>query len=212
VRHLDASLTFRMIAALEAHLDSIAEACGIHAGEVRERYQKLLQAKDVYALLKLGDVEYHAPADARITQLSSNSVDLVFSNSVMEHVPKDVIEDLMHESVRILRPGRLALHNVGCNDHYAFMDRGISFVNYLQFSESRWRWWNNSLQYQNRLRAPQFLEMAAKAGLNVIYKQIAVRPGTSDALAKLKLAPEFQRFSPEDLAATSVDFIAKKPR
>jgi SAM-dependent methyltransferase len=212
VRHLDASLTFRMIAALEAHLDSIAEACGTRAAEVRERHQRLLRAKDVYSLLKLAEVEYQAPADARLTQLPSNSVDLVYSNSVMEHVRKDVIEDLMHESVRILRPGGLALHNVACNDHYAHMDRRISFVNYLQFSESQWRWWNNSLQYQNRLRAPEFLEMAAKAGLNVIYKQTAVRPGTFDALAKFEVAPEFQRFAPEDLAVTSVDFIARKPR
>jgi hypothetical protein len=53
--------------------------------------------------------------------------------------------------------------------------------------------------------------MATKAGLNVIYKQIAVRPGTLDALAKLKVAPEIQRFSREELAATSVDFIARMP-
>jgi hypothetical protein len=69
----------------------------------------------------------------------------------------------------------------------------------------------NSLQYQNWLRAPVFLEMATKAGPNVIYKQIAVRPGTLDALAKLKVAPEIQRFSREELAATSVDFIARMP-
>lgn len=211
VRHLDAPLTFRMVVALEAHLDSIAEVCGVRAAEVRKRHQKLLQADDLNALLKLAEVEYHAPADARQSQLPSNSVDLVYSNSVMEHVPKDDIRDLMHESMRILRPGGLALHNVACNDHYAHMDRGISFVNYLQFSESQWRWWNNSLQYQNRLRASEFLEMAVKAGLSVIYKHTSVRPGTSDALAKFEVAPEFRRFPPEDLATTSIDFIARKP-
>jgi SAM-dependent methyltransferase len=212
VRHLDASLTFRMIAVLETHLDSIAEDCGTSSAEVRMRYQKLVHAKDVYALLRCAEVEYRAPTDARITELPSNSVDLVYSNSVMEHVPRDEIRDIMKESVRILRPGGLALHNIACNDHYAFTDRRISFVNYLQFSESQWRWWNNSFQYQNRLRPSEFLELAAKAGLNVIYKQIAVRPGTADALAKIQLAPEFRRFSSEDLAATSVDFIAQKPR
>jgi hypothetical protein len=117
----------------------------------------------------------------------------------------------MDEIRRMLRPGGLTLHNVGCNDHYAFVDDRISFVNYLRYSEAQWSRWNNSLQYQNRLRAPEFLEMAAEAGLEVIYKQVAVRPGTLEALAKFEVASEFRRFSTEHMAITTVDFIAKKP-
>jgi hypothetical protein len=128
----------------------------------------------------------------------------------MQQVPKDVIRGLMNESVRILRPGALALHNVGCSDQYAFVDRGISFVNYLQYSEPQWRKWNNSLQYQNRLRASEFLDLAAAAGLEVIYKRTAIRPGTCEALATLKIASEFERFSKEDLAITTIDFVSKK--
>jgi SAM-dependent methyltransferase len=211
IRHLDAELTFRMIRVLEAHLDTIAESCRTCAGRVRQNYHGLLHAENVLALLQQAHVEYKAPADARATRLLPDTVDLVYSNSVMEHVPKDGIRDLMRESMRILRPGGLVLHNVGCNDHYAFIDGGISSVNYLRYSESTWRKWNNSLQYQNRLRAPEFLELAAESGLEVIYKRIAVRSGTSEALAKLEVCSEFQRFSPEELAVTTVDFIARKP-
>jgi SAM-dependent methyltransferase len=212
VRHIDADLTFRMIGALESHLDSIAKACGAPADEIHDRYRELLQAKNIDALLKCARVDFCAPADARATKLAPDSIDLVYSNSVMEHVPKDMIRDLMNEGRRVLRPGGLALHNVACNDHYAHFDPRISFVNYLQYTESQWRKWNNSLQYQNRLRAPEFLDLATKAGLEVIYKRISVRPGTRDALASLEIAPEFRRFSTEDLAITTVDFIARKPR
>jgi SAM-dependent methyltransferase len=211
VRHLNADLTFRMVRSLETHLDTIARACDNSGESVQRSYQELYQVSDVKTLLKRAQVEYHAPADARATRLTSNSVDLVYSNSVMEHVPKGVILELMRESFRILRPGGLALHNVACNDHYALMDSAISFVNYLRFNESQWRTWNNTLQYQNRLRASEFLELATESGLEVIYKQIAVRPGTYEALAKLEVAPQFKRFSSEDLAVTTVDFIAKKP-
>jgi hypothetical protein len=211
VRHMNAALTFRMLALLERHLDSIAEVSGVCSEEVRGRYNGLLQTKRVDALLKLARIEYYAPADARVTSLVSNSVDLVFSNSVMQQVPKDVIRGLMNESVRILRPGALALHNVGCSDQYAFADRRISFVNYLQYSESKWRKWNNSLQYQNRLRASEFLDLAGEAGLEVMSKRTAIRPGTCEALSKLKVAAEFERFSKEDLAITTIDFVSKKP-
>jgi SAM-dependent methyltransferase len=210
VRHLDADLTFRMLAALEVHLDSIAEACGDPVEKVRQRHRELLRARDVHELLSRAQVDYNAPADARASRLAPGSVDLVYSNSVMEHVPKSKIRELMGESKRILRPGGLALHNVACNDHYSNVDRRISAVNYLRYSESQWAKWNNSLLYQNRLRAPEFAELAAAGGLEVIYAQTAVRSGTREALAAFKVAPEFRRFSPEELVITTVDFIAKK--
>jgi SAM-dependent methyltransferase len=211
VRHIDVDLTFRMMAALECHLESIAEACGVSVDEVHDRYLELLQAKNIDALLKLARVEYFAPADARTTKLAPDSIDLVYSNSVMEHVPKDSIRDLMSESRRILRPGGLALHNAACNDHYAHIDPRISFVNYLQYSESQWRKWNNSFQYQNRLRAPEFLDLATEADFEIILKRTCVRPGTREALANLEVASQFRRFSMEDLSMTTIDFIARKP-
>ena len=211
VRHIDADLTFRMIRALDPHLDSIAEACGASVHEVRDRYLELLQARNMDTLLKGARVEFCAPADARATSLAPDSIDLVYSNSVMEHVPRDSIRDIMCESRRILRPGGLVLHNVACNDHYAHIDPGISFVNYLQYSESQWRRWNNSLQYQNRLRAPEFLDLATEAGFEIILKRTSVRPGTREALADIDVASQFRHFSIEDQSITTVDFIARKP-
>jgi len=211
VRHIDADLTFRMISALKSHLELIAEACSVSVDEIHDRYLELLQATDIDALLRCARVEYCAPADARAAKLAPDSIDLVYSNSVMEHVPKDSIRDLMCESRRILRPGGLALHNVACNDHYAHLDSQISSVNYLRYSESQWRKWNNSLQYQNRLRAPEFLDLATQAGFEIILKRTCVRPGTREALANFQVAPQFRCFSMEDLAITTVDFIARKP-
>lgn len=209
-RHLNPKLTRRALADLEPHLDAIAEFCASSPAELRSKYRQMLQAPAIGDLLRLSGIEYHAPGDARSTGLPSNSVDLVYSNSVFEHVPRQAILEILRESQRILKPGGLALHNIGCNDHYAFFDRSISFVNFLRFTESEWRRWNNSLQYQNRLRAPQFFDLAAEAGLKVIYKRTHVRPGSREALAEFAVAPEFRDFSPEDLATTTLDFISQK--
>jgi SAM-dependent methyltransferase len=209
-RHLNAKLTRRALAEIEPHLSTIAPFCASSPEEVRTKYQQLLQAPGIDELLRLARIEYSAPGDARQTGLPPNSVDLVYSNSVFEHVPRQAILEILQESQRILKPGGLALHNIGCNDHYAFFDRSISFVNFLRFSEAEWRLWNNSLQYQNRLRAPQFLDLAAEAGLKVIYKRTNVRPGSREALAQFEVAPEFRGFSREDLATTTLDFISQK--
>jgi SAM-dependent methyltransferase len=209
-RHLNFELTGRALADMEPHLDAIAEFCADSAADVGARYQEMRRAASIDELLRLTGIEYCAPGDARHTGLAANSVDLVYSNSVFEHVPKQAILEILRESQRILKPGGLALHNIGCNDHYAFFDPSISFVNFLRFSEAEWRLWNNSLLYQNRLRAPQFLDMAAQAGLKVIYKRTNVRAGCREALKKFTVAPEFREFPPEDLATTTLDFISQK--
>lgn len=211
VRLLGESVTFRLLASLEKHVPGIANLAGESSTAVHARLVDLRRSKNLGELLIASSIEYFAPADGRATGLEPNSIDLVYSNSVLEHVPREVIRGLMQESFRVLKPGGLAMHNVGCNDHYAFFDKSISFGNFLQYGEREWRLWNNPIQYQNRLRAPEFVELATAAGFDVINKRTHVRPGTLEALANMRIAPQFDRFSRDELAATTVDFIGRKP-
>ena len=52
-------------------------------------------------------IEYLAPVDARATGLPAGSMDVVTSNSTLEHVPQDEISPLLAECRRLLRPGGL---------------------------------------------------------------------------------------------------------
>jgi len=130
---------------------------------------------------------------------------------VLEHVPRAVIAAMMRESYRILRPGGLSLHSVNCGDHYAYFDRQITFINYLTIAEKDWQFWNNDLQYQNRMRPQDFIELSEQAGLTTVLAKYQPRPALLAQLAALKIAPEFQNYSPEQLCCTSVDFGGQKP-
>lgn len=211
IRLLDEKVTFRLLESLEKHLPAIAEASNEPSAAVLARFAEMRRSKTIRELLRKCGINYHAPADARATGVEASSFDLVYSNSVLEHVPRESIAQLMKESFRVLIPGGLAMHNVGCNDHYAFFDKSISFINFLQYEEREWRLWNNSLQYQNRMRAPEFVELATEAGFEVIQRRTHVRPDTREALAHLRIAPEFRRFSEDELVATTSDFIVRKP-
>lgn len=211
VRLLGEAEIFRLLGSLCNHVPRIAEVAGENAAAVHARLMELRRSKNLNQLLDNSGIEYYAPADGRTTGLPPDSVDLVYSNSVLEHVPREIIRGLMIESFRVLKPGGLVLHNVGCNDHYAFFDKSISFVNFLQFGEREWRLWNNPIQYQNRLRAPEFVDLAIQEGFEIISKRTHVRPGTMEALAHLRIAPQFVHFSKEELAATTIDFIGRKP-
>jgi SAM-dependent methyltransferase len=211
VRLLGETEIYRLLGSLDMHVPRIAELAGENAATIHTRLVELRRTKNLGELLSKSCIEYFAPADGRATGLMPASIDLVYSNSVLEHVPREVICGLMEESFRVLKPGGLVLHNVGCNDHYAFFDKSISFVNFLQYGEREWRIWNNPIQYQNRLRAPEFVDLAIQAGFEIIGKRTHVRPGTMEALAHLRIAPQFNRFTRDEVAATTVDFIGRKP-
>jgi|SRR5271165_46033 len=203
-RHLRPELTRRLVVALHGHLDAIAASADVPLATVRERYDKLQND-----ILTTSGITYIAPGDASRTGLPDQSVDIVFSNSVLEHVSPEALPAIMSETRRILRPSGVAVHCVACNDHYAHFDRNISYVNYLRFSAQEWRWWNNSLQFQNRLRAPDFLRVAEDAGFRLMTVQQCVRAGVEQALETLPIAPEFSKYSRPELAATTVNFVCQ---
>lgn len=210
-RHLSERLTLRMHDSLRGHLGRIAGLAGQPEADVAARYKAMTRAVAAGPLLPALGVDYLAPCDASyLPALPDRSVDIVYSNSVLEHVPPQQIAALFRESHRIMKDGGVMVHAVACNDHYAHFDRGISFVNYLQYSDRRWRIWNNRLQYQNRLRAPDFIRYAEESGFRILHQTRAVRPGTMEAAARMELAPQFRHYSREDLTATSVNFVAAK--
>ena len=199
-RHLNQRLTERMLRVVGAQLPVISQAVGF---DVSVAYDSL-RADQL-------PIVYRAPADATASQLPANSVDVVFSNSVLEHVPRPVIAAMMRESYRVLRPGGLSIHSVNCADHYAYFDRQITFINYLTIAEKDWQFWNNDLQYQNRMRPQDFIELSEQAGLTTVLTKYQPRPALLAQLAALKIAPEFQNYSPDQLCCTSVDFGGQKP-
>ena len=48
---------------------------------------------------------YMAPCDCRKLNLSTASLDVVTSRNCLEHIPPDVIQEIFHESYRLLKPG-----------------------------------------------------------------------------------------------------------
>lgn len=210
-RHLHRSATARLPKLLEPHVARIGAAAGKDAEEVRAKIGRLVRAPDAETLLRMARIEYRAPADFARSGLPADSVDVVFSNSVLEHLPRETLDAVLVESRRVLKPGGRVVHGVACGDHYADFDPSITRINYLRFTEEQWRRWNNRILFQNRLRAGDFLETAERAGLSVVSAQMSPRPELLAAFSRLPIAPEFRGYTPEQLCTTSVNFVARKP-
>jgi SAM-dependent methyltransferase len=213
-RHLDAALVQNLADRLARHVGRIALVAGLPEADVTAKQVALARALRRGASLEAatgGVVHYQAPGDATATGLPANSLDVVFSNSVLEHVPAPVIDGLVAEAMRILRPGGIAFHSVNCGDHYAYVDRSIHQLHYLQYSEAQWRKWNNAFLYQNRLRAVDFTDMARRAGFGIDIDTSRARAERLAQLDAMEVDPSCARYTREQLAVTSIDFVARKP-
>lgn len=213
-RHLRMELVHKAITELAGFLDVIAATSGADPLAVRDRYRHLQAAiQDSQDLTEItgGVIHYAAPADATHTALADGEVDVVFSNSVLEHVPPDAITAMYRESMRILAPGGLMFHSVNCGDHYAYVDSKVHQLNYLQYSDRQWKFWDNAFLYQNRMRAHEFVERAAAMGYAIELDTSTARPQRLEQLAAMKVDARFAQVPPEKLCITSVDFIARKP-
>jgi SAM-dependent methyltransferase len=198
---------------LAAHVALIARESGVSEDEVKAEQLSLASAIATGASLGKATgsiVDYRAPADASETSLLAGAVDVVFSNSVLEHVPRPAIEACFAEAMRILRPGGVMFHSVNCGDHYAYTDRTIHQLHYLQYSDDEWEKWNNEFLYQNRLRAIDFIDMAKRAGFTIEVDTSRASPERLAQLDALAVDPVFAKYTREQLAITSVDFIARK--
>ena len=213
-RHLDPALTVRMVERLGKHLSLIAKLSRRDPTHVHADHARMLAALKRGATIAAATgsaIDYRAPADASRMALASNSIDVVFSNSVLEHVPGPVIGACFTESMRILRPGGIVFHSVNCGDHYAYTDRTINQLHYLTYSDEEWQFWNNSFLYQNRLRAMDFTAMAQKAGFQIELDTSRPHPDRLAQLEAIAVHERFANYSRAQLAITSVDFIGRKP-
>lgn len=212
-RMLKPDLVRQCVVALGEQLERIARVSGADPAAVEARYRKLAAstAFDDPTALTDGVVRYRAPADATRPELPDHSVDAVFSNSVLEHVPPDVLHAICAASMRILVPGGRMFHSVNCGDHYAYVDRNIHQLHYLQFSDEAWAFWNNRFLYQNRLRAHEFVDAARDAGFSITLDTSHARPQRLEQLRAMTVAARFQHIPAEKLCITTVDFIGRTP-
>lgn len=155
------------------------------------------------------EIDYHAPADAANTGLPDASVDVAYSSNVLEHIPHDVVTRIVRESRRILKPGGLAYHDVGLHDHRSDDDAQVSKIDFLRYSERKWRFMNhNRIAYHNRMRACEFLKVFQSEG----FKILDVRTRTDEReLATLQngfpVDSRFQGMPPEELAVWNMKIV-----
>ena len=158
------------------------------------------------------NIFYKAPMDAASTNLQDESIDLIVSNATLEHIPLDSIKAILKESYRILKPGGIMSHAIDYKDHWAYIDGNLSYYDFLKYNEKKWEYKNPSLNYQNRLRHKDYLDLFIKAGFQIEYAKLDF-PSTNDnyVLRELKLNDYFKsNYTFDELSLLGCFFVLSK--
>jgi len=137
--------------------------------------------------------------DARKISLPDRSIDFICSNNTFEHIYPNILKDILLEFKRLVKLNGLMSHFIDMSDHFAHFDQRISIYNFLQFTESEWKWIDNSIQPQNRMRFHQYQEMYTQ--LNIPFDTLIVEKGDIDNLSDIQLKIPFSSFTQKELDA-----------
>jgi SAM-dependent methyltransferase len=178
----------------------------------KERFQKLLSFDGrIDGLLKLMNIRYIAPGDARRLPVADAAMDFHVSNTVLEHIPPKVLEEILSEARRVLTPEGLLVHHIDPSDHFSHEDSSIVAVNFLKYSDDEWRRLaGNQFMYHNRLRASDFVRIFERAGVRILRIETRTdQPSLSALRNGFSLSERFSGVDPEELAVTELSIMGR---
>jgi SAM-dependent methyltransferase len=171
----------------------------------------VLKNGDLKTLLSAMKTDYRSPSDARHISQADNSVDIVFSHNVLEHIPPRIIMEIFIEFRRILAPNGRMCHMIDNTDHWAQHDTSITYANFLKFGDRLWNFFQiNPLDYQNRMRHSEYLRLMEKTGFHLLRDESWTDESLIPVLQSMKIHPRFRSFSVIDNATLCTFVVAGK--
>lgn len=141
-----------------------------------------------------------------LRSIPTGSVDIIWSQAVLEHIRVRQLPALLGELRRILSDTGTMSHRIDYKDH---LDRSL---NNLRFPTRIWEAeaMARSGFYTNRIRNTEFLGLIEAAGFELTDVHLDYWPEVP--LPRRKLAKEFQSLSDEDLRTRGATVVAKIAR
>lgn len=139
-----------------------------------------------------------------LSLIEGGTVDMIFSQAVLEHVRKHEFLEIMRECIRVLAPEGVASHSVDLKDHLG------GSLNNLRFSESLWEsdFFVSSGFYTNRIRLPQMKILFEDSGFT--SEIIDIRRWEYLPIKKKYLSQNFLSLSDDDLIVSGFDVLLHK--
>lgn len=158
---------------------------------------------DIEEILSRCGARYLTDGLESLKKIEDESVDLIFSQAVLEHVRRHDFLETMQECRRILRPGGICSHQVDLRDH---LSGGLSN---LRFSENIWEstFFAKSGFYTNRIQYSQMLNIFRQAGFQTQVTE--VRRWEALPIRRNHLSKEFSSLPENELSISGFDVLLR---
>lgn len=155
-------------------------------------------------VLRLTGAQYLTNGLDSWRSIQADSVDLVFSQAVLEHVRKRDLLSTQTECLRVMKSTAVASHRVDLRDHLG------GALNNLRFSDKIWEseFFAQSGFYTNRIRMSSMLEMFREVGFEVVPGE--ARRWDVLPMAREKLSKEFRAIPDQELCVSGFDVLLRK--
>jgi SAM-dependent methyltransferase len=154
-------------------------------------------------VLAICGAKYLSNGLSSLKKIADDSVDLIFSQAVLEHVRRHEFLETMKECHRVLKSNGAASHRVDLKDHLG------GGLNNLRFRESVWEsnFFVRSGFYTNRIRFSEMIAMFEEAGFRIK----AVYPERWDAspINRKSLSRDFTEVTDDDLLVRGFDVLMR---
>tara|TARA_B100000989_G_C19469658_1_gene440057 strand:- start:74 stop:931 length:858 start_codon:yes stop_codon:yes gene_type:complete len=158
---------------------------------------------NIYDILEKVESKYLTNGVESMKTIKSQSIDLIFSQAVLEHVRKRDFNNLAKEIKRVLKVDGTSSHAIDLKDHLNYS------LNNLRFSDKLWEseFFAASGFYTNRLSISDITEVYKENGFKVdtlnklTWKELPI--------SRSKFAAQFKNRPTQDLLVSEFDLILK---
>lgn len=163
----------------------------------------LSHCRDVDEILAKCHARYLTNGLESLKAIEDQSVDVIFSQAVLEHIRTGEFVDMIRECRRILKLGGTCSHEVDLRDHLG------GALNNLRFSALVWEsdFFAKSGFYTNRIRYSQMLELFRQAGF--LVEVIAVHRWAECPTPRHRLAREVRDWQNDELCVSVFEVLLR---
>lgn len=160
--------------------------------------------KTIYEILNKINSKYYTEGVKSFSKIKDSSVDLIFSQAVLEHVRVKDFNNLAIEIKRVLKLNALSSHAVDLKDHLSYS------LNNLRFSDRIWEteFFASSGFYTNRMSISEIENVFLNLNLQTdIQNKIS---WNEVPISRNKMAKKFKDRAEEFLLVSEFDIVIKK--
>src|SRR5579883_1468745 len=193
---------------LEQVIDEVVEMTAAEHERVHDLLWRILNADSFDEVYEMLGFHYVINPGGTLKHFQDESFTLIYSSNVLEHIDRRILPDFIHDYRRVLQPGGHSIDLIDLSDHLYWYDEHVSIKNYLRYSDKVWRrYFENEVQYINRVQRPEWLELYRNAGLDLVEEEaITAEIGSMD------IDEGYKHLDNEDLRCVTLRVVHHKPR